>query len=1223
VLDGFIYCEHCIFTHVKSLIWSVFICILIASTSVAQDLNSRLVRASEAFTAGDFTLAAGLLEADLPILKDTLGAYDTTAVPIFEILCAAAYDSLGNQTKALSHYHSCFNVYKHHQLIQNQYYLSSLSAVIGFYSRASISDSINRYQSIEEKSYDSAYKNDRLSFAVYLNDIGVNRMNDGNYNGAIGYLERAYIMFQEVEGEGSQNKAICANSLAIVFAFVNQVDNYKKYYSETIEFFGQKKLLNELFYPISSAFDEYRHTSSNETLYNALMLNRELLKSFKGRFPAQYSESCKSLFRFLRNSRDVCQGLEYLSEAFSIDTSLFNGAERASLVYDYMNLGRAYRDCGHFDKSLQVALLNYQISEKFPIETSMRNQIKLDLSLVYDKVQQYGEAEVILKSLLKEADRGSIFHLSMLDHLATHYVGTSEYVQAKDTYEKKLKLYLKIGQEKDEVYGITLGMYAYALGRVGEFQESEKNFQKSIEVLSAVRSKSLNVTRSNQADIYRLLGRFKKSILVYQKILNNEGLRKDLEASAQNNIGICYLLDGQLANAEKFLMLAKSNLKKAFGINTASFASNCANMGRLKFLRGDMEGALHEYTQAINIQTSVLPKNSTEPYITGTHLGVILFNLEKYQDAIELYDLLIEKQKSVFGRVLIEKETILTSKANCLVALGKPEKAKICFKEAIDEVSEKINRNFKFLSEKQQQLFFEKHRTHYEVYYSFVAGAGKHVKNAVGEMFNMQINNKGLLLRSSTKMRRTVLESGQKELINIYNSWIDINKTLNGMQTNPSSNMDSIVVCSDNCEKLEKLLLSKLGSGFDNFGSSRTWKDLQKEMDSDECVVEFVHFKMKGVKKFNDSIIYHALLLTKEMKEPVLVRLFNQIELQSLLGYAGNDRHYVNSIYGGSQKIESGLYNLIWSQIEDHLAGIKKIRYSPSGLLHKVSLSGLRNEVGAYLSDQYELSCLLNIGSTESKSAMALTKNEKYFLVGGVDYNQQVNFKMWGFLQGSEDEVNQIHEQLKSQNVKPVVLMGSSATEVATVSSMQEASFIHVATHGFFYPDQSVLEEIVKEQTTVEDVSFRGSKIPNIGAPLVSSKNPLVRSGIALGNANEIWNSNVELGENDGVLTALEVMQLDLRKTKLVVLSACETGLGDIVGSEGVYGLQRSFKMAGAEYLIMSLWQVPDKETQEFMTLFYAHLNELKTIEGAFAKTQELMRKKYDPYFWAAFVLFK
>ena len=138
---------------------------------------------------------------------------------------------------------------------------------------------------------------------------------------------------------------------------------------------------------------------------------------------------------------------------------------------------------------------------------------------------------------------------------------------------------------------------------------------------------------------------------------------------------------------------------------------------------------------------------------------------------------------------------------------------------------------------------------------------------------------------------------------------------------------------------------------------------------------------------------------------------------------------------------------------------------------------------------------------------------------------------------------------------------------------------------------------------------------------IFKNPDPMVRSGLVLAQGNKVWYPYFDPNEDDGILTATEVCRLDLRNTQLVVLSACETGLGDIKGSEGVYGLQRAFKMAGAKYIIMSLWQVPDKETMEFMEILYSKILSGKEIQTAFTETQKEMRKKYDPFFWAAFVL--
>ena len=135
----------------------------------------------------------------------------------------------------------------------------------------------------------------------------------------------------------------------------------------------------------------------------------------------------------------------------------------------------------------------------------------------------------------------------------------------------------------------------------------------------------------------------------------------------------------------------------------------------------------------------------------------------------------------------------------------------------------------------------------------------------------------------------------------------------------------------------------------------------------------------------------------------------------------------------------------------------------------------------------------------------------------------------------------------------------------------------------------------------------------------------MIRSGLVLAGGNHAWETGKTLRPNleDGILTAYEISQMDLANTELVVLSACETGLGDLVGNEGVYGLQRAFKIAGARYLIMSLWQVPELQTQVFMTTFYQHwLNDNMAIPAAFRATQGDMKARYgDAYRWAGFVL--
>ena len=168
---------------------------------------------------------------------------------------------------------------------------------------------------------------------------------------------------------------------------------------------------------------------------------------------------------------------------------------------------------------------------------------------------------------------------------------------------------------------------------------------------------------------------------------------------------------------------------------------------------------------------------------------------------------------------------------------------------------------------------------------------------------------------------------------------------------------------------------------------------------------------------------------------------------------------------------------------------------------------------------------------------------------------------------------------------------------------------LHIATHGFFLQDEKQIRQTGFMQLMGDEKRVY--------------RNPLLRSGLLFAGANRAWtNTDVVPGIEDGILTAEEISQLDLSKTKLVVLSACETGLGEVQNSEGVFGLQRAFKLAGVETLVMSLWKVDDTATKDFMITFYQNLMEGKSKLQSFKTAQNFVREKYrNPYYWAAFVM--
>ncbi|MGH2563612.1 MAG: CHAT domain-containing protein, partial [Ginsengibacter sp.] len=440
--------------------------------------------------------------------------------------------------------------------------------------------------------------------------------------------------------------------------------------------------------------------------------------------------------------------------------------------------------------------------------------------------------------------------------------------------------------------------------------------------------------------------------------------------------------------------------------------------------------------------------------------------------------------------------------------------------------------------------------------------------------------------------------------------------------------------------------LTRLSSAFKNQQAQNniTWKNIQQNLKPNEAAIEFVDFNFYNGKRYTDSTYYIALLLRKDKPEPQLIKLFEKKQLDSILLNKGNDENEIITNFYGYPKntLEKSLYDIIWKPIEKSLTGITKIYFAPSGNLHKLAFAALPIGNNKVLSDKYQLVELNTTASVTNQVPFFIDTTDNIQLFGGVQYDadstelkQVVNLYAsnkdnlasrsvpddldrggtFNYLPGTQTEIESIKQQSAAANNHVKILSGIDATEESFKALNGNASpaVIHIATHGFFFPDPK------------ENKDKAVAKFETSGKVFKQSDNPLFRSGLAFAGANYEWTGKPIKGIEDGILTAYEVSNMYLPNTKLVVLSACETALGDIEGSEGVYGLQRAFKIAGVKNLVMSLWKVPDRATAEFMQIFYKNLFSKQSLSDAFYHAQTTMKNKYrdDPYKWAAWVLIR
>jgi len=469
-----------------------------------------------------------------------------------------------------------------------------------------------------------------------------------------------------------------------------------------------------------------------------------------------------------------------------------------------------------------------------------------------------------------------------------------------------------------------------------------------------------------------------------------------------------------------------------------------------------------------------------------------------------------------------------------------------------------------------------------------------------------------------------IISSNNSAWLSTYNIIEALKSKIATQYTLPTAQRKNLDSLEARAETLEKEL-ARQSAPFRQALQTR-WQDVHDALKSTEAAIEFVSFPYHNGRQQTDSIRYMTLVLRPGDVAPQVVPLLaEEVPLRRLLahkmGVSGGPAFYATR---GSEldtdQLTRGdsLYQLIWQPIEKLLGKAKTVYLSPSGLLHQVAFSALpypAKKGTQYIADRY---AVWQVGSTRQlttptriddtyKSITSAT------LYGGIQYDSVLTAttkkrpNAWPFLPGTQREVAQIGQFI---GPKATQKTGLSATETdLKAQSGQSPSLLHVATHGFGFTGPSVAEP-------------GDSATTSGGATFQKIANPLFRTGLLMAGANRVWaGGRPNLGEDDGILTAYEVANLNLSNTKLVVLSACETALGDIQGSEGVFGLQRAFKMAGAGYLLTSLWPVPDETTSDLMTLFYQNWKRHKTLRAAYQKTQQQMRQKYPPAVWAAFVL--
>lgn len=882
------------------------------------------------------------------------------------------------------------------------------------------------------------------------------------------------------------------------------------------------------------------------------------------------------------------------------------------------------------DNILYIGLLTIQASSyKFTFQYDLSEKIYLDLR----------------QRILKVSGENDESYTSCLNNLAGLYEKMGQYQKAEPLFLEAMAIRKKLAGEKDESYTTCLNGLATLYHSMGQYAKAEPLYIKVTELRKSIygeENEFYATSLNNLATLYYETGQYDKAETLYARA--NEIQKKkggevqEAYALGLNNIAGVWQQQQQFKKAEAAYLRAAEIRKTVLGPGHADYASSLNNLATLYADQELYKKAAPLLIQAVDIWKKTAGENSPL-YATGlNNLGALYRKTQTDYGLAENYYLqALRLRKSLLG----EMHPFYADTENDLALLYTQrkefKKAEPLFLSSSAILLKNISSTFTILSEKEKANYLDYNKSFIECNNSFVF-LNRQASPAMFENnYNLELNFKSYSLTDTRNILNLVRNSADSALRRISDQWTAVKNFLAKQYSLPAGErVPDLKAKEDEAEVLEKEL-NRRSSAFNIQQKSLrvTMKEVQEQMDEDEAAIEFVKFRLYNRKR-TDSVMYVAYVVRKHDPAPAFVVLCEEKQLKRIFDSAGSTpNRLVKSLYRGQEanakqnKLGYELYRLIWAPIEPLLQGIHKISYSPAGSLYGIAFHALTVDTGSILMDKYQLQQYTSTrqialrkpnDQTGKLSGIVLFGNAMFTMDSLQLVRQRKSYEdnknstfivtrgngmgIWSSLPGTAEEIKAISDLFDQQKIKSVSFTGEAASEDNLKNLVGSSpQILHIATHGFFLPQSD------------NSRSMSGNVYS-------LSRDPLMRSGLVLAGGNYAWSGKTPVpGIEDGIATAYEISQLNLANTELVVLSACETALGDVQGTEGVFGLQRGFKLAGVKKMIVSLWQVPDKETAELMTRFYSYWMSGKNINESFYQAQADLRKKYPAYYWAAFVL--
>ncbi len=969
---------------------------------------------------------------------------------------------------------------------------------------------------------------------------------------------------------------------------------------------------------------------------NLLLAENIFKESYDGVIARQLEESSKENILYLQAYADLYVKTDRFEEAAEkqLKAALITKKIYSRNSPEYVRAIARYTEylinAGKYKTGLDsIRAVNALIAQVKGGKPETRQAALISVATLNNIIGEYDESQSYLKQAVKLNARSNyeqdiLLESETAEQLASLNIQTGNYYRVekilKSAHER---ISLKLGENSPRLIPV---YFAYANLHLirGNYASLDAYIESAHKIIDSVYGPNSLLMADCQllyGDYYSAISDYKKAEAAYAAADNiqKQKLGKKHLKRAETLLRQATLsgtLSAGKTTIEKLYKEALEIVKDAMGTANPLYAEVQQRYAEFLIAAGSYEVADKLLEETDKFWVGKLGKdNKYTADISGLR-GDIAYAKGKYEEAEKKYSKSKEVYASLFGEKHPDYVKSIGKLARVYYMKKQPEKALDLMGNIIPTYLTYTREIFPSLSFRQKTKFWNNLKEEFE-FYTLVAlqqPKGANLKYT-GTVYNNILSTKALLLSSSIKLLEKITHSNDSILIGLYNEWIAEKEyqisilSLNKHQLQEQGIHPEQI--GANIERLEKEM-SQRSELFhkEKLATKIVWEDVRAKLKDNEYAVELIRFRYFN-KVFTDSVLYAALIIdrnTRDNPDMVLFPNGKQMEKRYM-------KYYRNVATLNAPDEYS--YDVYWQPIKSKIPDGALVYLSSDGVYNQINLEMLPVKgTETYVIDQNQIVLLTNTkdlllleeihtSSTAKKKSRenkkAMNSNAYVFCGSPVFYTgAEMSKKNVPDLPGAEKEILELNSLLASADKSTLLLMKTNVTE-DTIKSLRSPKVLHIATHGYF-------KESVSTGAGDDDIA----------------NNPLLNSGLMLLGAGDIVDNpdNKYVNQKEGILTAYEAMDLPLENTDIVVLSACETGRGEVQVGEGVYGLQRAFLMAGAKSIIISLFKVNDEVTQKLMVSFYQKWLKTGDKRTAFTEAKKEIKQLYkEPLYWGAFLM--